>query len=101
MTPFQSFCKEQIEGLLEPYGLAPVFDRLPGDPARTGRWPDRSGHYRAEIRHAGRTIELYLYRDEAGFKADRNWYVFEKRRYEDETELVRALTRELASRLER
>ncbi|MDH3283779.1 MAG: hypothetical protein OEQ13_03495 [Acidobacteriota bacterium] len=99
MTPFQTYCKEQIEGLLGRYGVVPAFERLPGDPGRTGSLPDRSGHYRAEIRHSGSTIEVYLYLEEAGFKTDRNWYVFERHRYGDAAGLVSALTRELETQL--
>ncbi|UCF66943.1 MAG: hypothetical protein JSV80_14325 [Acidobacteriota bacterium] len=95
MTPFQHRCRERLERLMAERGLDAVFTGLPAHPDRTVQAEDQSGHLRADVAGPRGVIELYLYRREAGFKVEGNWYVFERQRFAGETQLLEALVRAL------
>ncbi len=100
MNDFQQICRDRLVAALALRGLEPVFERLPGDPNPFGTTEDRSGHYRAEIRAGGRRVEVYLYLEDAGFRTERNWHVFESFRFDSAHALATAMTRELESWLD-
>lgn len=97
MTGFQRSCRLQLERALAPLGVIPQFHKLP-EKLDGKADPEKPGHYRADLNTGERIIQVYLYHDEAGFKTDGNWYVFERQRYGDETALIRAMSNELAGR---
>ena len=66
------------------------FERLAASPDPRTPKLERTGHLTATLVFPSRTIELYVYECEAGFKASHNWFVFERHQYHDAGALIAA-----------
>jgi hypothetical protein len=100
MNEFQRRCRARLEQVLARHETEASFERLPGDPDRTGNVEDRSGHLFAQIEGGAGMLSVFLYLDEAAIRTARNWYVFERQYYEGESGLIEALSRKLGELLE-
>jgi hypothetical protein len=95
MNGFQQRCRARLEQVLARHGVETSFDRLPGDPDRTGNVEDRSGHLFAQFAGGAGMLSVFLYRDEAAIRTERNWYVFERQHHGGEPDLIEALSASL------
>jgi hypothetical protein len=92
-TPFQVKCVQAIRLCLAAAGYRREvpFERIGGK--------DES-YFKATIAHASRSLEFFVYEDEAGFLVNgRDWHISERADFRNEEELLRdlleALTRVL------
>ena len=90
---FQEACLTETVRLLEEAGLPARFERVEGK---------RESYYRAPLSVRGQSLEVYVYRDEAGFMVNGSeWTICERPDYDGEDALIEAFLQKLRGTIRR
>ena len=81
MTNFQSRCIQKFRDLFEelPKVRYDQFEEIIGK---------RETYFKAVVKKKKKVVEIYIYKDEAGYMLEQEWNIFEKADYASEEELL-------------
>ncbi len=90
LTPFQEECRRAVCDTLRMHGVACGFDLVHGE---------EEDYLRGPFSLTGKSFEVYIYMDEAGFFDADKWFICESPDYTSEEELITNLIQALEKQL--
>lgn len=92
-APFQEACMRKAVKILEEAGLPARFERVDGE---------HEAYYRVAGTVGTQTMEVYVYRDEAGFMVNgQEWTICERPDYDGDDALIEAFLEKLQGRIQK
>jgi hypothetical protein len=90
LSTFQETCLAQVEDLLRRKGVEPTFQIVSGE---------GEIYLKASFEYAQKALEVYIYKDEAGFYEDRKWRICETQDFDSDSQLIEHFLEQLSHAL--